>query len=86
MPHFVVTGASGVGQPASGKLVWEINAGWSASLEYPRNPPVGLPATQKVTIELDDGDGGTLSIALPKRPFSNRGQRGREIGLIPASR
>ena len=80
MPHFVVTGASGVGQPASGKLVWEINAGWSASLEYPRNPPVGLPATQKVTIELDDGDGGTLtspSLYLRGRSQTEDNEEGR---------
>lgn len=43
------------GSPASVKLSWEINKGWSGTLTYARRPPLGLSDTATVTITLHDG-------------------------------
>lgn len=76
MPHVVVTGQEGlILQPDSVSLTWEINKGWTGSLDYPQNPPMDLPDDGTVTIALYDD----LSNSLTSPPMRLRKRREREV-------
>lgn len=76
MPHFTVSGPGGLTlRPDSISLAWEINKGWTGSLDYPRRPPLDLANEAVVSVNLNDNIGN--SITSP--PMRLRKRREREV-------